>query len=177
MMCVHVCTFVGQANANRSPSPPPPPHLPPSQQGKFEEAEEAFTAAGKPKEAVLMYVHQQDWDRAQRVAELHCPDSLADVLIGQVCPVPHTTCVGTRSVVSLAAVLQARSAFEQKNYQKAESHLLRADRADLAAKFYKASVCPFLFSLPLSVPPLPSTSVDIYIYIYRRLTCGKMPSG
>ena len=31
-----------------------------------------------------MYVHQQDWDNAQRVAEVHCPDSVADVLIGQV---------------------------------------------------------------------------------------------
>lgn len=31
-----------------------------------------------------MYVHQQDWDNAQRVAELHCPDSVPDVLIGQV---------------------------------------------------------------------------------------------
>ena len=31
-----------------------------------------------------MYVHQQAWDDAQRVAELHCPESVADVLIGQV---------------------------------------------------------------------------------------------
>ena len=31
-----------------------------------------------------MYVHQQDWDSAQRVAEVHCPDSVADVLVGQV---------------------------------------------------------------------------------------------
>ena len=55
-----------------------------SSQGKFVEAEEEFIRAGKPKEAVLMYVHQQDWDSAQRVAELHCPDSVADVLVGQV---------------------------------------------------------------------------------------------
>ena len=55
-----------------------------SSQGKFAEAEEEFIHAGKPKEAVLMYVHQQDWDSAQRVAELHCPDSVADVLVGQV---------------------------------------------------------------------------------------------
>ena len=55
-----------------------------SPQGKFAEAEEEFVRAGKPKEAVLMYVHQQDWDSAQRVAELHCPDSVADVLVGQV---------------------------------------------------------------------------------------------
>ena len=31
-----------------------------------------------------MYVHQQDWDSAQQVAEVHCPDSVADVLVGQV---------------------------------------------------------------------------------------------
>ncbi len=39
---------------------------------------------GKPKEAVLMHVHQQNWDAAQRVAEEHCPESVPDVLIGQV---------------------------------------------------------------------------------------------
>lgn len=59
-------------------------------QGKFHEAEESFTAAGKPKEAVLMYVHQQAWDDAQRVAELHCPESVSDVLIGQVCMYVYT---------------------------------------------------------------------------------------
>ena len=31
-----------------------------------------------------MHVHQQNWDSAQRVAEMHCPDSVADVLVGQV---------------------------------------------------------------------------------------------
>jgi hypothetical protein len=29
--------------------------------------------AKKPKEAVLMYVHNQDWESAQRVAEAHDP--------------------------------------------------------------------------------------------------------
>ncbi len=53
-------------------------------EGKFDEAEGEFVAAGKPKEAVLMHVHQQNWDSAQRVAEMHCPDSVADVLVGQV---------------------------------------------------------------------------------------------
>ena len=53
-------------------------------EGKFDEAEEEFVSAGKPKEAVLMHVHQQNWDSAQRVAELHCPESVADVLVGQV---------------------------------------------------------------------------------------------
>lgn len=34
-------------------------------------------------------------------------------------------------------VLQARSAFERKDFQKAETFLLRAERPELAAKFYK----------------------------------------
>lgn len=60
------------------------------------------------------YVHNQDWDSAQRVAEQHDPDSVADVLVGQ-----------------------ARFAFDEKEYQKAESYLLRAQRPELAVKYYK----------------------------------------
>ncbi|XP_070555163.1 intraflagellar transport protein 172 homolog [Ptychodera flava] len=83
-------------------------------EGKFKEAEAEFIKAGKPKEAVLMYVHNQDWDSAQHVAEEHDPDSVADVLVGQ-----------------------ARFAFEQKEFQKAEAFLLRAQRPELAVKYYK----------------------------------------
>ena len=36
--------------------------------------------------------------------------------------------------------MQAKVAFEQKNYQRAEGLLLRADRPDLVAKFYQASL-------------------------------------
>ncbi|CAH1772611.1 unnamed protein product [Owenia fusiformis] len=82
--------------------------------GKFPEAEQQFIKANKPKEAVLMYVHNQDWDSAGRVAEEHDPDSIKDVLVGQ-----------------------ARVAFEAKEYQKAESYLLRAQRPDAAVKYYK----------------------------------------
>lgn len=60
------------------------------------------------------YVHNQDWDSAQRVAEQSDPDSVADVLVGQ-----------------------ARFAFEEKEYAKAESYLLRAQRPELAVKYYK----------------------------------------
>ncbi|XP_063770977.1 intraflagellar transport protein 172 homolog isoform X3 [Pseudophryne corroboree] len=83
-------------------------------EGKFPEAEAEFVKAGKPKEAVLMYVHNQDWDAAQRVAELHDPGSVGDVLEGQ-----------------------ARFAFEQKDYQKAEAFLLRAQRPEAAVRHYK----------------------------------------
>uniref|UniRef100_A0A5F9DTR7 Intraflagellar transport 172 n=1 Tax=Oryctolagus cuniculus TaxID=9986 RepID=A0A5F9DTR7_RABIT len=83
-------------------------------EGKFEEAEAEFISAGKPKEAVLMFVHNQDWEAAQRVAEAHDPDSVAEVL-----------------------VVQARGALEEKDFQKAEGLLLRAQRPDLALNYYK----------------------------------------
>ncbi|XP_012868986.1 PREDICTED: intraflagellar transport protein 172 homolog [Dipodomys ordii] len=83
-------------------------------EGKFEEAEAEFIRAGKPKEAVLMFVHNQDWEAAQRVAEAHDPDSVAEVLIGQ-----------------------ARGALEEKDFQKAEGLLLRAQRPGLALNYYK----------------------------------------
>ena len=82
--------------------------------GKFAEAEKHFVKAKKPKEAVLMYVHNQDWDSAQRVAEQHDTDSVSDVLVGQ-----------------------AKVAFESKDYAKFESLLLRAQRPELAVKQYK----------------------------------------
>jgi intraflagellar transport protein 172 len=37
--------------------------------------------AKKPKEAVLMYVHNQDWESAQRVAEAHDPGKNSQVSI------------------------------------------------------------------------------------------------
>ncbi|XP_053316583.1 intraflagellar transport protein 172 homolog [Spea bombifrons] len=85
-------------------------------EGKFAEAESEFVKAEKPKEAVLMYVHNQDWSSAQRVAELYDTDSVGDVLDGQ-----------------------ARSAFEQKDYQKAEALFLRAQRPERAVQYYKES--------------------------------------
>ena len=61
-------------------------------------------------------MHSQDWDSAQRVAEEYDPDSVADVLVGQ-----------------------ARFAFEEKDFQKAEAFLLRAQRPELAIKYYKVN--------------------------------------
>ncbi|KAM6180361.1 LOW QUALITY PROTEIN: intraflagellar transport protein 172 homolog [Erethizon dorsatum] len=80
-------------------------------EGKFEEAEAEFIRAGKPKEAVLMFVHNQDWEAAQRVAEAHDSDSVAEVLIG------------------------ARGALE-KDFKK-ERLLLRAQRPGVALNYYK----------------------------------------
>ena len=37
-----------------------------------------------PIQSCFRYVHNQDWDSAQRVAEENDPDSVTDVLVGQV---------------------------------------------------------------------------------------------
>jgi hypothetical protein len=41
--------------------------------------------AGKPREAIDMHVHNQDWAAALRVAEGYDPTSIMDVLAAQVC--------------------------------------------------------------------------------------------
>ncbi|TPX62114.1 hypothetical protein PhCBS80983_g00643 [Powellomyces hirtus] len=83
-------------------------------EGKFKEAEQAFVLGGKPKEAILMYIHNEDWDAALAVAESYDPSSVGEVLIGQ-----------------------ARVSFEHKEYSNAESLLLRAQRPELAIKLYR----------------------------------------
>ena len=67
-----------------------------------------------PVDVSVRYVHNQDWDSAQRVAESHDAESVSDVLVGQ-----------------------ARVAFEEKEFQKAESFLLRAQRPELCVKYYR----------------------------------------
>jgi intraflagellar transport protein 172 len=48
---------------------------------RFAEAEEEFIRANKPKEAIEMYVHQQDWANALRVAEGYDPTAIPDVYV------------------------------------------------------------------------------------------------
>eukprot|EP01137_Pigoraptor_chileana_P037243 Opistho-2@34026 len=83
-------------------------------EGTFREAEEEFIRAGKPREAVLMYVHNQDWQSAQRVAESYDPSSVMDVLVGQ-----------------------GKAALEKKEFGRAETLLLRAQKLEVAIAFYK----------------------------------------
>ena len=49
----------------------------------FQEAEEEFIKASKPKEAIDMWVHQQEWGHATRVAEAYEPAAVSDVYISQ----------------------------------------------------------------------------------------------
>lgn len=104
------------------------------------------------------YVHNKDWANAQRVAESHDPESVSEVLVGQ-----------------------AKFCFEQKDFQKAEAFLLRAQRPDLAVTFYK--VTP-----KLKKPTTIRSAVIIFVLFYqhllhiscmfnRMLTCGVMHCG
>ena len=77
--------------------------------GHLKDAEYHCFIAKNPKEAVLMYVHNQDWDSAQIVAEEHDSNGVHDVLFDQ-----------------------ANVAFEAKDLAKFESPLLRTRRPELA---------------------------------------------
>ncbi|CAN0169675.1 unnamed protein product, partial [Ectocarpus fasciculatus] len=50
---------------------------------RFKEAEMEFLQAGKPREAIDMFVHQKAWADACRVAEGHDPPAVSDVLCAQ----------------------------------------------------------------------------------------------
>jgi len=87
------------------------------------------------------YVHAKDWDSAQRVAEQYDKESVNDVLIGQ-----------------------ARCAFDAKDYQKSESFLLRAQRPELAVKFYKVISHNFI-----------TCQKCIVICLHYKLFCCQQP--
>jgi len=53
-------------------------------EGRFKEAEAEFLKADKPKEAIDMYVHQQDWAAALHIAEGFDPASIGDITMAQV---------------------------------------------------------------------------------------------
>lgn len=83
-------------------------------EGRYKDAEAAFIASGKPREAILMYVHNEDWISALAIAEKYDPESVNEVLVGQ-----------------------AKVAFTNKEYSKGEGLILRAQRPEVAINFYK----------------------------------------
>ena len=52
--------------------------------GRFQKAEDEFMKAGKPREAIDMWCHQQDWAAALSVAERCDPQSVPDIQAAQV---------------------------------------------------------------------------------------------
>jgi intraflagellar transport protein 172 len=81
---------------------------------KFEEAKDEFLNTGKPREAIDMFIHQQDWASATRVAESYEPAALPDVLVAQ-----------------------ARSAVSSNDFQRAESLFISAKKPQLALKMFE----------------------------------------
>lgn len=81
---------------------------------RFKEAEEEFISAGKPKEAIDMYLHQQDWNNAMRVAEQFDPSNIGDVLVAQ-----------------------GSAALERKDYQRAEGLFVNAKKPEKALRMYQ----------------------------------------
>nr|XP_024359094.1 intraflagellar transport protein 172-like isoform X9 [Physcomitrium patens] len=83
-------------------------------EGRFRDAEDAFIKVGKPREAIDMYMHQQDWTAALRVADLCDPATISDVLVAQ-----------------------AQDMMKKEELQKAEALLIRAKRPDVAIIMYR----------------------------------------
>ncbi|KPI84420.1 hypothetical protein ABL78_6527 [Leptomonas seymouri] len=82
-------------------------------QGDFRMAEDAFIKAGKPREAIDMYIHQHDFSAAMRVAESY--DSSATATI---------------------CVANGRVCFQQGNYKEAEALFLRANAPETLLRMY-----------------------------------------
>lgn len=82
--------------------------------GKFQEAEEEFIEAGKPKEAISMYIHAREWEKAEAVAEKYDKNSLPDVLLAQ-----------------------AKNVMDRENPSAIESLLLRAQKPEMLIKYYQ----------------------------------------
>eukprot|EP01062_Namystynia_karyoxenos_P065890 TRINITY_DN59944_c0_g1_i1.p1 TRINITY_DN59944_c0_g1~~TRINITY_DN59944_c0_g1_i1.p1 ORF type:complete len:1796 (+),score=840.25 TRINITY_DN59944_c0_g1_i1:110-5389(+) len=85
-------------------------------EGHFKEAEDEFVKAGKPKEAIDMYIHCHNWPDAMRVANIYEPAAVPQVLIAE-----------------------ANFAFERKDYQHAERFLLEANEPEMLVNLYKGA--------------------------------------
>lgn len=87
---------------------------------RFREAEEAFIKAQTPREAIDMYVHQQDWVSALRVAEAYDPPAVTEVYVAQ-----------------------GKVRADSSDHRGAEELYLLASRPDLALAMYQeASMWP-----------------------------------
>ncbi|CEM08051.1 unnamed protein product [Vitrella brassicaformis CCMP3155] len=82
-------------------------------QEEFRLAEEQFIMAGKPKEAVDMYMHQHDWVSAMRVADAHDRSLVTEVMMGH-----------------------AKDLSDQNQFQAAENLFISAQKPEMAISMY-----------------------------------------
>ncbi|GMH63033.1 hypothetical protein TrST_g9919 [Triparma strigata] len=83
---------------------------------RFTEAEQEFIQASKPREAIDMYVHQQSWSDALRVAEQYDPSAVTDVYAAQ-----------------------GKAAAEREDWARAEEMFIAASKPDQALQMYENS--------------------------------------
>lgn len=82
--------------------------------GHFKESEDQFLKAGKPREAIQMYIQQQDWQSAFRIADLFEPSYMTEV-----------------------QVAQGKALSNKNQLRKAEALFLQAKRPELSIEMYK----------------------------------------
>ena len=85
-------------------------------EGRFPEAEREFIEAGQAMESVQMYIHTQNWDAADAVAQIHCQEGLTQVLVAR-----------------------AAQSVKAQDYATAESLLLRAHEPEAIINHYKVN--------------------------------------
>lgn len=83
-------------------------------EGRFEAAEKEFLLAERPKEAIMMYTHNRDWDSAVRIAEGYAPETVNDILVSQ-----------------------AAAALESRHYSEYEALLVRAEKPQMIVEHYR----------------------------------------
>uniref|UniRef100_A0A0N4ZD27 WD_REPEATS_REGION domain-containing protein n=1 Tax=Parastrongyloides trichosuri TaxID=131310 RepID=A0A0N4ZD27_PARTI len=84
------------------------------EESELTDAARNYILAGVPKEAVSMFINNQMWDEAEVIAREHAKDTLNEIYIGQ-----------------------ATLAVRNKDYPKAETYLLRADKPEIILNYYK----------------------------------------
>jgi intraflagellar transport protein 172 len=77
-------------------------------EGKFELAESEFIKAKKPKEAIDMYLHQQQWENALRVAEQYDPPMVPDVYEANAKHIVETDAERTQTAMAEQLFLSAK---------------------------------------------------------------------
>uniref|UniRef100_A0A8R1I6R6 Intraflagellar transport protein 172 homolog n=1 Tax=Caenorhabditis japonica TaxID=281687 RepID=A0A8R1I6R6_CAEJA len=83
------------------------------EEGRLEDASQHYIEGNKPELAVEMFIRDNDWASAEKVAKDHCERLLPDVYTGQ-----------------------ARRAIEEGDHLRAETFLLRANKPDIILRYF-----------------------------------------
>eukprot|EP00899_Mesostigma_viride_P028336 jgi/Mesvir1/8688/Mv02626-RA.1 len=122
-------------------------------EGRFKEAEEEFAKADKPKEAIDMYMHQQDWGSAMRVAEMYDPASIPEIQ------------------VACASVFM-----EQEKWAQAEQLFLRAKKPELALQMYRDQH-KWEDAIRIAEDYIPSKVQEVHLELSQAMRSGNADRG